>query len=111
MTVEPHTHEPTNGCHRAAVVIVNPQGLHMRPAMAFARRAQGFASQVTVWLGDRSVNGKSLIDLMLLAAQPGTELVVEVAGNDAQSALPALLEILASPSAEDLDSDSLDPDG
>lgn len=82
----------------------------MRPAMAFARRAQAFASRVTVWLGDRSVNGKSLIDLMLLAAEAGTELVVEVAGNDAQSALPALLEILASPSAEDLDSDSFDPD-
>jgi len=85
------------------VVIVNPQGLHMRPAMVFARRAQSFSSSVTVWMGDRSVNGKSLIDLMLLAAEPGAELIVEVHGSDAPSALPALIEVLAAPSAEELE--------
>jgi phosphotransferase system HPr (HPr) family protein len=90
---------------RGSAVIVNPQGLHMRPAMAFARRAQGFDANVTVLHGSHAVNGKSLIEVMLLAAEPGAELVVEVAGADAQQALPVLLEILAAPAAEDLDDD------
>ena len=93
-----------NGRLRQTVIIANPQGLHLRPAMAFARLAQQFASAVKVLHGDRSVNGKSLIDLMLLAAEQGTELIVEVDGADAQAALPALAGILASPSAESLES-------
>jgi phosphocarrier protein len=105
--VEPHIAErmmsDSNSPQLGKVVIVNPQGLHMRPAMAFARRAQSFSSSVTVWMGDRSVNGKSLIDLMLLAAEPGAELTVEVHGSDAPSALTALMEVLAAPTAEDLE--------
>jgi phosphotransferase system HPr (HPr) family protein len=93
----------TGGRHRGTVVIVNPNGLHMRPASVFARAAQGYSSAVTIWKGSNSCNGKSLIDLMMLAAEPGTELVVEVDGDDAALALPALLELLASPSAEDAD--------
>jgi len=103
-TVEPHTAElsmpDTNGRQRGTVVIVNPQGLHMRPASAFAAMAQSFASNVSVWKGDHCVNGKSVIDLLMLAAEPGTELVVEVHGSDAQSALPALMEVLAAPTSE-----------
>lgn len=95
-----------NGRGRGTVVIANPQGLHMRPASAFARRAQSFAGNVSVYKGDQCVNGKSLIDLLMLAAESGTELVVEVDGSDASSALPALLEILASPTTAN-DDDSL----
>jgi phosphotransferase system HPr (HPr) family protein len=105
--VEPHIAErimsDSNNRQLGKVVIVNPQGLHMRPAMVFARLAQSFSSSVTVWQGDRSVNGKSLIDLMLLAAEAGAELTVEVHGNDAPAALPALMEVLAAPSAEELE--------
>jgi len=42
----------------------------------------------------------------MLAAEPGTELTVEVSGTDAASALPALMELLASPSAEDTDDEA-----
>ncbi|MCE9531660.1 MAG: HPr family phosphocarrier protein [Planctomycetes bacterium] len=108
--MEPHTADrlksEIQGRLRGTVVVVNPQGLHMRPAMAFVRTAQAFVSKVTVWQGERSVNGKSLIDLLLLAAEPGSELIVEVDGSDAPSALPALMEILAAPAAEDLDGES-----
>jgi len=93
-----------NGRMCGTAAIVNPQGLHMRPAMAFARAALAFDSSVTVWLGERSVNGKSLIDLMLLAAEQGTELMVEVHGRDAPDALPVLLNILAATSADDIES-------
>jgi phosphotransferase system HPr (HPr) family protein len=82
---------------RAAVVVVNPQGLHMRPAAAFAESARRFESRVSVWLKDRSVDGKSWLDLLLLAAEPGAELIIEVDGADAADALPVLSEILAAP--------------
>jgi phosphocarrier protein HPr len=89
------------------VVITNPQGLHMRPAMAFAQAAQRFASSVTVFHEDQSVNGKSLIDLMILAAGPGAELIVEVNGDDAHSALPVLTEILSAPTPETFEGDGI----
>src|SRR5579862_6279686 len=85
-TVEPHPANQTNGQVRSTVVITNPQGLHMRPAMAFAQAAQKFSSSVTVSHGDQSVNGKSLMNLLLLAAEQGTELIVEINGDDAYSA-------------------------
>ena len=89
---------------RATVVIRNPQGLHMRPAMMFARIATKFRSTVTIRRQDRAVNGKSLLNLMTLAALPGTELVVEVSGDDAAAALPVLTKALAAPSADDMGS-------
>jgi len=73
----------------------------MRPAMEFVRIAQQFAATVTVKRGSDAVNGKSLIELMMLAAEPGTELTVEVAGDDAGSALPELIAVLATPSYDD----------
>lgn len=107
--MEPYASRSTmddgNGRLRQSVIVANPQGLHLRPAMAFAKCAQQFDASVSVLHGDRSVNGKSLIDLMLLAAEHGSELIVEVHGNDAKTALPALTEILASPSADHLEGD------
>ncbi len=100
-----------NGRLRQTVVIANPQGLHLRPAMAFARLAQQFEAAVKVVKGDHCVNGKSLIDLMLLAAEQGTELIVEVDGADARKALPALTEILAAPSPESLETEATPPPG
>jgi len=83
------------------VVIANPQGLHMRPVSLFARRAGEFVSQVTVVKGEQRINGKSAFELMLLAAEQGTELVLEVSGPDAAEALDALTEILGAASFED----------
>lgn len=75
----------------------------MRPAMAFAKLAGRFAGLVTVKKQGRSVNGKSGISLMTLAALPGTELELELSGEDAASALSVLADALGSPSAEGLD--------
>lgn len=84
------------------VTITNPQGFHMRPQSAFARSANQFASTVTVAKDQLRANGKSQWELMLLAAEQGTELLLEVAGSDAAAALDALTKILAAPSADDL---------
>jgi phosphotransferase system HPr (HPr) family protein len=88
---------------RATVVVRNPNGLHMRPAMAFAKLAGKYRVTVKVRKQDRAVDGKSGMSLMLLAAMPGTELCLEVDGEDAATALPVLTEALGSPSAEGLD--------
>lgn len=82
------------------VLLANPQGLHMRPSAAFVELAGRFQSNVTVTHDGRSVNGKSLWDLLLLAAMPGCELTLEADGPDAPQALDALAALLATPPAE-----------
>lgn len=79
------------------VMITNPQGFHMRPMAAFAQLAARFQSSVKVSREGQSVNGKSILDLMLLAAAQGSELTLEVAGTDAQDALDALVNLLKTP--------------
>jgi phosphocarrier protein len=83
------------------VVVTNPQGFHMRPMAAFAQLASRFESSVKVSREGQSVNGKSILDLMLLAATQGTELTIEVAGADAQAALDALVNLLNKPTEEE----------
>jgi phosphotransferase system HPr (HPr) family protein len=79
------------------VLITNPHGLHMRPSAAFAELAGRFRSSVTVRYEGKAVNGKSLWDLMLLAAMPNTELTLEADGPDAAAALDALAALLQAP--------------
>lgn len=86
----------TQGPIRRSVTVVNPLGLHMRPATAFALAARGYSSSITVWNGDRRADGKSSLDLILLVALPGAELILEIDGDDAGTAVEPLYEILAS---------------
>jgi phosphocarrier protein HPr len=86
---------------RQKVVISNPQGFHMRPMAAFAQLAARFESSVKVSREGQSVNGKSILDLMLLAAAQGTELTIETAGPDAQAALDDLVNLLKTPTEEE----------
>jgi phosphotransferase system HPr (HPr) family protein len=91
----------TTGPHMSAeilqrkVVVANPQGLHMRPSAAFVELAGRFECNVVVHHDGKSVNGKSLWDLMLLAAMPGSELTLEAEGPDAAQALEALSALVA----------------
>ena len=87
---------------QARVVIRNPRGLHMRPAMMIARLAAKYQSSITVRRQERKANVKSMTQLMLLAAMQGTELELEVIGDDAHIALPMLAEALGALSSEDL---------
>jgi phosphotransferase system HPr (HPr) family protein len=91
------------------VTIRDPQGLHMRPAAAFAKAARAFQSTVTLRQNDRSVNGKSQLDLMLLAAEPGAELILEVSGEDAAGALDLLATIIEAVAADGEDDDEPGP--
>jgi len=79
------------------VVLANPNGLHMRPSAAFVELAGRFNCDVKVSHNGQTVNGKSIWDLMLLAAMPGSELTLEVEGPDAPQALEALATYLTTP--------------
>ena len=84
------------------VTITNPQGLHMRPITAFVERASKFQSDVFLSKGDgQRINGKSPLALLGLAAEHGTDLILEVAGPDQDAALDALATFLANLKTEE----------
>lgn len=87
---------------RRTVVIRNPQGFHVRPAAAFAQAAARFQCQVHLTHGAQRVDGRRVLDLIMLAAEPGAELVLEVEGTDAAEALDVLAELLASDEPPDV---------
>ena len=75
---------------QAVVKIQNKLGLHARPAMSFVDVANGFSSQIKVKKGDQAVDGKSIMQMMMLAAAHGTELQIQAEGADAREAIVAL---------------------
>lgn len=93
------------------VTITNPLGFHLRPIAAFARLAAQYQSTVTLANGSRRVNGKSALELMLLAAEQGTELILDISGSDAAEAIEALSAILVAPSVDDEPDDLAPPKG
>jgi phosphocarrier protein HPr len=80
---------------RRQVTIVNAKGLHMRPADKFVRLASSFRSEIRVQARELTVNGKSILDMTMLAAECGTVLDVEATGPDAEQAVSALADLVA----------------
>ncbi|PHX63096.1 MAG: phosphocarrier protein HPr [Planctomycetaceae bacterium] len=77
------------------VKIKNPNGFHMRPKAAFVEAAMRFASDVKlIWEG-QAFNGKSMFELMLVAAAEDSEVTLEVFGSDSLLALQELEKVLA----------------
>jgi phosphocarrier protein len=70
-------------------------GLHLRTASLFARMAQRFAAEVVVRFNGSKANGKSVMDLLCLAAGPGKVLELEAHGHDAMEAVTALSELIS----------------
>ena len=79
-----------SGVSEATVEIKNPEGLHMRPAMEFVKTASRFHSTITVANGETKVDGKSIMQVSLLVATCGTELLLRAEGEDAEEAITAL---------------------
>jgi phosphocarrier protein HPr len=84
----------SQSCHRN-VVIQNKFGLHARPAAEFVKKAHQFASDVWVRKDDLEVNGKSIMGMMMLAAEHGSEIVIRAAGSDAEDAVTQLTALVA----------------
>ncbi len=76
-------------------VILNALGLHLRPADLFVGLARRFAAEIWVYREGRAVDGKSILDLAMLAAECGTRLDLEARGPDAEAALAALADLVA----------------
>jgi len=76
------------------VVVQNQLGLHARPASMFVKTATKFVSEIMVEKEGESVNGKSIMGLMMLAASHGTTLTVTAEGSDASNALNELEELV-----------------
>ncbi|MCC7389734.1 MAG: HPr family phosphocarrier protein [Phycisphaerales bacterium] len=75
--------------------IVNRLGLHARPAMSFVDAACAYASSVTVRKGETEVDGKSIMEMMMLAATQGSTLEITAEGEDADAACDALARLVA----------------
>ena len=76
------------------VTIKNANGLHMRPAMQFVDLASTFEAEITVSNKDTSVDGKSIMQMTMLAATPGTVLGIKAIGADAANAIAALEQLV-----------------
>lgn len=78
-----------------AVTIVNKVGLHARPAAQIVKLASQFKSDITLSRDDLEVNGKSIMGVMMLAAERGASLLLRAEGPDAEPALDALAKLIA----------------
>ncbi len=80
---------------RDFIRIVNPLGLHARPAAALVQAVIGFESDVRISLNGNEINAKSIMGLLTLAAGQGSEIEVICRGADAQDALDAVRSLVA----------------
>ena len=77
-----------------AVTVRNRLGLHARAAARFVHAANGFRSRVTLSRDGRTMDGKSILGILLLAASQGTRLVVTAEGEDEAPAVEALAALV-----------------
>ncbi len=77
------------------VQIVNKNGLHARPAAEIVKLSSKFQCEITVVRDDLEVNGKSIMGVMMLAAECGSTLLVRANGPDAEQAVSAIAELVA----------------
>ena len=70
------------------------QGMHARPASVFVREAARFLSEVRLTADGVTVNGKSIMGILMLALGPGSEVELQITGSDENEALTALVEVL-----------------
>jgi phosphocarrier protein len=76
------------------VAIVNPLGLHARPAAEFVKVAGRFEAEIHVEKDGMAVNGKSIMGVMTLAAECGSSLTIRTVGGDAEAAADALVALV-----------------
>lgn len=78
------------------VEIVNRAGLHARPAAAFVKVAGGYEAEIKVQKGGVEVNGKSILGVLMLAAEHGSAITIRAQGDDAEAAVDALCSLVES---------------
>ena len=83
------------------VTIANRHGLHARPAAEFVKLAGTVRCDITVRKDDLEVNGKSIMGMMMLAAEYGTAITIRATGDDAAAAVDGLAELVTARFGED----------
>lgn len=83
------------------VQVRHEDGLHMRPAMQFVDCANGFGSKISVYKGEQCVDGKSIMQMTMLAATKGTPLRIVAEGADANEAVDSLSKMLENKTNDD----------
>lgn len=91
-------------CQR--LTICNKRGLHARASARFVRTADHFDAQISVSRDGVTVGGTSIMGLMMLAAGPGSTILVQATGNQAREAVEALTELVSCGFDEDQDGGS-----
>ena len=76
------------------IIIQNPQGLHARPAALFVQIASKYDSNITVKKDQETVNGKSIMGILMLGAQKNCKVTLTADGEDAEQAMAELEEFL-----------------
>ncbi len=84
-----------------SVTIVNDLGLHARAATRLVKCASVFEAELWIKNGEKSINGKSIMGVLTLAASKGTVLVIEADGPDREDALQAIYELINNHFGED----------
>lgn len=78
------------------LVVSNENGIHARPAAMFVKVSNRFKSEIFVKKDGERVNGKSIMGIMMLAAEFGSKLIVTAIGDDAEEAVSALEQLFLS---------------
>ena len=78
------------------IPIINKRGLHARASAKFVQLVERFNAEVWVTRGGETVGGTSIMGLMMLSAGPGTSILVSAAGPEAEAALTAITDLVAS---------------
>jgi phosphocarrier protein len=78
---------------KAVFVILNDKGLHTRPSTELVKCAAHFTSQVQISYRDYVVNAKSILGILMLAAEKGAKIGVEAVGEDAEAAVSAIVAL------------------
>jgi phosphocarrier protein HPr len=78
-----------------AVEVVNEAGIHARPAAEIVKVAAKFKSEIVIVRDDLEVNAKSIMGVMMLAAECGATIIIRAEGDDAEAAIDALANLIA----------------
>ncbi len=76
------------------ITIINKLGLHARAAAKFVNLASGFESEINISRNGRTVNGKSIMGVMMLAASCGSSIELSISGSDEEQALQQLEQLI-----------------
>ena len=76
--------------------VTNPLGVHARPAAQLVRLSNTFESEILLVKDGVPVNGKSIMGVMMLAAECGSTITIRAEGGDAEAAVTALIDLIAS---------------